>query len=63
VRSDECSSPSTGIDFKQGAAINIPYATAYRALFHRARLRLVMVFIHGASGGVGIAPRKARAAD
>jgi NADPH2:quinone reductase len=25
------------ITFQQGAAINIPYATAYRALFHRAR--------------------------
>ena len=52
------------IDFKQGAAINIPYATAYRALFHRARAQPAeVVFIHGASGGVGIAATQiARAA-
>jgi NADPH2:quinone reductase len=44
------------LDFKQGAAINIPYATAYRALFHRAHARAgEVVFIHGASGGVGVA--------
>jgi len=44
------------VSFQQGAAINIPYATAYRALFHRARARAgEVVFIHGASGGVGIA--------
>jgi NADPH2:quinone reductase len=44
------------ITFQQGAAINIPYATAYRALFHRARAQAgEAVLIHGASGGVGIA--------
>ena len=44
------------ITFQQGAAINIPYATAYRALFHRARAQAgEVVLIHGASGGVGIA--------
>lgn len=44
------------ISFPQGAAINIPYATAYRALVHRAHARAgEMVLIHGASGGVGIA--------
>ncbi len=44
------------ISFTQGAAINIPYATAYRALFQRARARIgETVLIHGASGGVGIA--------
>ncbi len=44
------------LSFQQGAAINIPYATAYRALFHRARARAgETVLIHGASGGVGIA--------
>ena len=45
-----------GITFAQGAAINIPYATAYSALHHRARAQAgETVLIHGASGGVGIA--------
>jgi NADPH:quinone reductase len=44
------------ISFVQGAALNIPYATAYRALFQRARaLPGEWVLIHGASGGVGTA--------
>jgi len=53
-----------GITFQQGAAINIPYATAYRALYHRARAQAgEVVLIHGASGGVGIAATQiARAA-
>ena len=52
------------LSFPQGAAINIPYATAYRALHQRARaLAGETVFIHGASGGVGIAATQiARAA-
>ena len=52
------------ISFPQGAAVNIPYATAYRALFHRARAQGgEIVFIHGASGGVGVAATQiARAA-
>ena len=52
------------ITFQQGAAINIPYATAYRALYHRARAQAgETVLIHGASGGVGIAATQiARAA-
>ena len=52
------------LSFQQGAAINIPYATAYRALHHRARaLAGEVVLIHGASGGVGIAATQmARAA-
>jgi NADPH:quinone reductase len=52
------------ITFQQGAAINIPYATAHRALFHRARAQAgETVLIHGASGGVGIAATQiARAA-
>ncbi len=42
--------------FEQGAAIYIVYATAYRALFHRAAARPdETLLIHGASGGVGIA--------
>jgi NADPH2:quinone reductase len=44
------------ISFSQGAAVNVPYATAYRALFQRARAHMgETVLIHGASGGVGIA--------
>src|SRR4030095_5951555 len=42
--------------FAQGAAINVPYGTAYQALFHRGRgLAGESVLVHGASGGVGIA--------
>lgn len=42
--------------FAQGAAVNIPCATACRALFQRAHARPAeTVLIHGASGGVGIA--------
>jgi NADPH2:quinone reductase len=42
--------------FEQGAALGVPYATAYQALFHRAKARAgETVLIHGASGGVGIA--------
>jgi NADPH:quinone reductase len=44
------------ISFQQGAAIGVPYATAYRALFHRAETKVgEIVLVHGASGGVGLA--------
>jgi NADPH2:quinone reductase len=44
------------ISFEQGAAIGIPYATAYRALFQKARVVAgETVLIHGATGGVGLA--------
>jgi NADPH2:quinone reductase len=44
------------LSFVQGAAVNIPYATSFRALFHRARAQAgETVLIHGASGGVGVA--------
>jgi len=44
------------LTFEQGAAVGIPYATAYRALFHRAQARPgESVLVHGATGGVGIA--------
>jgi len=44
------------ISFAQGAAMGVPYATAYRALFHRAHARPgETVLIHGATGGVGLA--------
>ena len=44
------------ISFGQGAALGVPYCTAYRALFQRANARPgETVLIHGATGGVGIA--------
>ena len=44
------------ITFQQGAAIGIPYGTAYRALFQRAKaLPNEIVLINGASGAVGLA--------
>ena len=47
---------SDNATFAQGAAIGVPYCTAYRALFQKARaIPGETVFIHGASGGVGIA--------
>ncbi len=47
--------PAQG-SYEQGAAVNVPYATAYRALFHRAQARAgEVVLVHGASGGVGTA--------
>jgi len=44
------------VSFAQGAAVNIPYATAFRALFQLARaVPGETVLVHGATGGVGIA--------
>jgi NADPH2:quinone reductase len=44
------------VSFAQGAGVNVPYATAYRALYNRAHGQPgETVLIHGASGGVGIA--------
>jgi NADPH2:quinone reductase len=44
------------VTFSQGAGVNIPYSTAYYALFYRAHaLAGETVLVHGASGGVGIA--------
>jgi NADPH:quinone reductase len=44
------------VSFVQGAAMHIPYATAFRALFHRAQAQGgETLLIHGASGGVGVA--------
>lgn len=45
-----------GVSFSQGAAVNVPYVTAFRALFQRAHARGgETALVHGASGGVGIA--------
>jgi NADPH2:quinone reductase len=42
--------------FQQGAAMGVPYGTAWRALFLKARARPgETVLVHGASGGVGTA--------
>ena len=42
--------------FEQGAGIFVPYATAYRALVQKAKIKVgETVLVHGASGAVGIA--------
>lgn len=44
------------ISFEQGAGVFVPYATAFRGLFQKAKARTgETVLIHGASGGVGTA--------
>ncbi|KAJ7383294.1 hypothetical protein OS493_029259 [Desmophyllum pertusum] len=44
------------VSFSQGAAIYVPYFTAYRALFQRLHAKAgETVLVHGASGGVGLA--------
>jgi NADPH2:quinone reductase len=44
------------VSFQQGAALGVPYVTAYRALFNRAQAKPgETVLVHGASGGVGLA--------
>lgn len=44
------------LTFSQGAAVGIPYCTAYRALFTRGNVKpSSTVLIHGASGAVGLA--------
>jgi NADPH:quinone reductase len=44
------------ISFEQGAAIGVPFGTAYRGLFVRAQAQPAeTVLVHGASGGVGTA--------
>ncbi|HIG45273.1 MAG TPA: NADPH:quinone reductase [candidate division Zixibacteria bacterium] len=44
------------ISFAQGAGVYVPFATAYRGLFQRAKgVAGETVLVHGASGGVGTA--------
>jgi NADPH2:quinone reductase len=44
------------LSFAQGAALYVPYYTAYRALFQCGQARPgEIVLVHGASGGVGLA--------
>ena len=41
------------LSYQQGAAVGIPYLTAYRALVTKARLKAAeTVLVHGASGAV-----------
>jgi NADPH2:quinone reductase len=50
-----CPLPAS-LSFSQGAAVGVNYATAARALHHKARaVPGETLFVHGASGGVGIA--------
>ena len=45
-----------GVSFSAGAALGVPYATAYRALFQRGGARTgERVLVHGGTGGVGLA--------
>jgi NADPH:quinone reductase len=42
--------------FQQGAALGVPYGTAYQGLFNRGKARAgEILLVHGASGGVGTA--------
>lgn len=44
------------VSFEQGAAMGVPYGTAFRGLFQRGEARAAeTLLIHGASGGVGTA--------
>lgn len=44
------------LSFEQGAALGIPYMTAYRALVQKAQVKKgETVLVHGASGGAGVA--------
>jgi len=44
------------VSFAQGAALGVPYVTAYRALFQVAKAKPgESVLVHGATGGVGLA--------
>jgi NADPH2:quinone reductase len=46
----------TSVSFAAGAALGIPYTTAYRALFHRGAARPgETLLVHGGTGGVGLA--------
>uniref|UniRef100_A0A1B6EYR4 Enoyl reductase (ER) domain-containing protein n=1 Tax=Cuerna arida TaxID=1464854 RepID=A0A1B6EYR4_9HEMI len=47
---------SNSLSFSQGAAVYVPYFTAYKALVARCKIQpKELVMVHGASGGVGVA--------
>lgn len=53
---DQIFSLPENVSFEQGAGVFVPYATAIRGLFQRAKAQTgETILIHGASGGVGIA--------
>ncbi len=55
-RADQVHPLPERVSWGQGAAVNVPYATAYRALFLRGAGKPgESVLVHGASGGVGTA--------
>lgn len=55
-RADQVHVLPESLSFEQGAAVNIPCATAARALITKAAARPgERVLVHGASGGVGLA--------
>lgn len=55
-RPDQLHALPDHLSFAQGAGVGVPYVTAWRALNDRVRLQPgETVFIHGASGGVGLA--------
>jgi len=55
-RADEVHPLPERCSFPQGAALHVPYATAWRALHGKARaLPGETVLVHGGTGGVGIA--------
>jgi NADPH2:quinone reductase len=44
------------VSFQQGAAMGVPYTTAYRAMFQTGQVQPgETVLVHGASGGMGLA--------
>ena len=56
VDGDMAHNLSSLLSFQQGAALGIPYLTAYRGLFHKGGAKPgETVLVHGASGGVGMA--------
>lgn len=55
-RPDQVHALPQGISFAQGAALGIPFVTAFRALFQRTNAQPgETVLVNGASGGVGLA--------
>ncbi len=55
-RRDQVHPLPDGLTYAQGAGLGVPYATAYRALFQRARaVAGERLLVHGATGGVGLA--------
>jgi NADPH:quinone reductase len=63
-RAEEFFALPDNVSFAQGAALGVPYGTAYWALMHRGRAKAgETVLIHGASGAVGTAALQIAAAN